>query len=99
MKRRDKATGYVPRALREVWEWKAEIAKEVEGMPLREGLQEILRRAHDTALEMGFDVASSRKHVPSVVRETKSDYGSEPTRKAHRMSRRASPDRRRPVYG
>ena len=77
----EKQKGYVPRALREVWEWKAQIAKEIEGMPLREGLEEILRRAHATAVDMGFYATGPRKHAPSAVRERKGGYSAGRRRK------------------
>ena len=45
---------WVPRALREVWEWKDSINQEVNHLPQREALREILRMAHQVAVEERF---------------------------------------------
>jgi len=45
---------YVPKALREVWEWKRAIHDEVKHLPRKQALTEILRRAHETAVKYGF---------------------------------------------
>lgn len=42
----------VPRALREVWEWKEQIAQEVAGLPLAQALQRTLDKAAAAAREL-----------------------------------------------
>jgi hypothetical protein len=44
----------VPRALREVWEWKDSIYQETKHLPTREALREIMRMAHEVAVAEGF---------------------------------------------
>ena len=61
--------GYVPNALRQVWEWKDAIYQETKHLPTREALKEILRRAHAVALEQGFAPSS-----PAQVAEATGEY-------------------------
>jgi len=49
---------FVPRALREVWEWKDSIYQETKHLPQREALREIMRMAHQVAVEEGFVAAT-----------------------------------------
>jgi hypothetical protein len=65
---------YVPKALREVWEWKDEIYQEVKHLPTREALRAILKKAEKTAVELGFgEPRVSGKH--KVVAESPVTYG------------------------
>ena len=48
------ASGYVPAALQQVWQWKAAIYAETKHLAPREVLQEILKRAHAVAVAEGF---------------------------------------------
>ena len=70
---------FVPRALREVWEWKDSIYQETKHLPQREALREIMRMAHAVAVEEGFVAAT-----PPVakVAETPAKYraGRRPTK-------------------
>jgi len=45
---------WVPRALREVWDWKDSINQEVKHLPTDQALREIMRMAHAVAVEEGF---------------------------------------------
>ena len=45
---------YVPRALREVWEWKDSVARDVEGLPTPEALYKIMNLANETAERYSF---------------------------------------------
>jgi hypothetical protein len=45
---------WVPRALREVWEWKESINQEVKHLPVDQALREIMRMAHAVAVKEGF---------------------------------------------
>lgn len=45
---------WVPRALREVWEWKDSIYQEVKHLPTDQALHEIMRMAHEAAMKEGF---------------------------------------------
>ncbi len=49
---------WVPRALREVWEWKDSINEEVKHLPTRDALHEIMRMAHEAAVKQGFTPAT-----------------------------------------
>ncbi len=65
MKKND---AHVPRALREVWEWKRAIHEEVKHLPRAQALSEILRRAHETAVKYGFaeDKQGDRTHTSAA---------------------------------
>lgn len=69
---------WVPRALREVWEWKDAISREVDHLPPREALHQILVRSAEVARKYGYDlsVPTSGKQV-AVVAERRSEYGVE----------------------
>jgi hypothetical protein len=45
---------FIPRALQEVWEWKDSIQRDVQHLPPREALREIMRMAHAVAVEQGL---------------------------------------------
>lgn len=62
---------YVPRALREVWEWKDAIYQEVKHLPRGERLRAILDDAAHAARELGMTARQ-----PLVIRETSPKYGS-----------------------
>jgi hypothetical protein len=68
--KRKKVTGkFVPKALREVWEWKEAIYQEVKHLPTNQALREIMRRAHEVAVAEGF-----ASDAPAKVAETKAKY-------------------------
>lgn len=60
----------VPRALREVWEWKDAIYQEVKHLPRAERLRAILDNAAHAARELGMTA-----QPPLVIRETSLQYG------------------------
>lgn len=60
---------FVPKALREVWEWKDSIQQEVNHLPQREALREIMRMAHEVAVAQGSVTSASSK-----VAETPAPY-------------------------
>ena len=60
---------FVPRALREVWEWKDSIYQETKHLPTREALHEILRQAHEAAVAHGFV-----RKTPAALAETPPPY-------------------------
>jgi len=61
---------FVPSALRQVWEWKDAIYQETKHLPTRAALHEILRQAHEAAVQHGFV-----KNTPAVLAETPPPYG------------------------
>ena len=66
----------VPGALREVWEWKDAVWREVEHLPTREAVHEILVRARKTAEELGFAAVGDGNALPSrAVAEGREPYG------------------------
>jgi hypothetical protein len=66
----------VPRALREVWEWKDAVWREVEHLPTREAVHEILIRARKTAEELGFAASGTGSALSSrAVAEGRERYG------------------------
>jgi hypothetical protein len=62
---------FVPRALREVWEWKDSIYQEVKHLQTDQALHEIMRMAHEVAVEEGFVPASP---PAAKVAETPAKY-------------------------
>jgi hypothetical protein len=60
---------FIPRALREVWEWRESINQEVKHLPQREALREIMRMAHEAAVAQGAIPAT-----PVEVAETPAKY-------------------------
>jgi hypothetical protein len=60
---------FVPRALREVWEWKDSIYQEVKHQPTDRALHEIMRMAHELAV-----VEGSLPTAPSKVAESSAQY-------------------------
>jgi len=50
---------FVPKALREVWEWKDSIQQEVKHLPTREALREIIRMAHEVTVAQGVVTTTS----------------------------------------
>ena len=60
---------FVPRALREVWEWKDSIYQETKHLPQREALREIMRMAHAAAVRQGAFPAT-----PAKVAESPATY-------------------------
>jgi len=76
MKSEQKEADTVPRALREVWEWKDAIWREVEHLPTREAVHEVLARAQKTAEELGFHDADAGTTTPGhAVAEGRAQYG------------------------
>lgn len=67
-------TEYVPRALKEVWEWKDSIYQEVKHLPTEQAMRKIMENAAKTANELGFDV-SPRARKRAVVAEPRNKYG------------------------
>ena len=65
-------TEFVPKALREVWEWKDSIRQEVKHLPQREALHEIMRMAHEVAVSEGFITTA-----PAKVAEAPAQYRAE----------------------
>jgi len=65
MKRKKATKEFVPKALRQVWEWKAASYREVAHLPTRDAL----RRAHEVAVAEGF-VAE----MPAKLAEAKAKY-------------------------
>lgn len=65
---------FVPKAQREVWEWKDAIYQDVKALPFHQAVQVIAEQAAQVARELGFTVVSS----PSThfkVAESHEDYG------------------------
>ena len=76
MKTDDDKDDAVPRALREVWEWKDAVWREVEHLPTRDAVHEILVRARKTAEELGFGASGAESALPScAVAEGRERYG------------------------
>ena len=61
MKAKNSENEFVPRALREVWEWKDSIQREVQHLPLDQALHEIMRMAHEAAVAQGAIPAAATK--------------------------------------
>ncbi len=72
-------TEYIPRALREVWEWKDSIYREVKHLPRKQALQKIIENAEIAARELGFGVSGPGKK-PLAVREAPAGYTAEKSR-------------------
>lgn len=66
-------TEYVPRALREVWEWKDAIYQEVKHLPTKQALRQIMENADKAAKELGFGVPKVDK-TRLVVAESPAIY-------------------------
>ena len=62
----------VPRALREVWEWKDAIYQELKHLPRDEMLRAMLDNARKAAIELGMTSAR-----PLAVREASPAYGTD----------------------
>ena len=65
---------FVPKAQREVWEWKDAIYQDVKHLPFHQAVQVIAEQAAQVARELGFTVDSS----PSMhfkVAESQEEYG------------------------
>lgn len=60
---------FVPKALREVWEWKDSIYQDVKHLPVDQALHEIMRMAHEAAVAQGVVPAT-----PANVAEAKAKY-------------------------
>ena len=67
MKTKPKAE-FVPKALREVWEWKDSIYQETKHLPQREALREIMRMAHAAAIAQGVVPAKPAKVAESPTK-------------------------------
>lgn len=50
---------FVPKAQREVWEWKDAIYQEVKHLPFDQAVQRIAEQAAQAARELGFPIVSS----------------------------------------
>jgi hypothetical protein len=50
---------FVPKAQREVWEWKDAIYQEVRHLPFDQAVQRIAEQSAQAAREFGFSIASS----------------------------------------
>ena len=61
----------VPRALREVWEWKDAIYQEVKHLPRDQMLRAMLENARKAARELGMAASSA----PLAVQEKAPKYG------------------------
>jgi hypothetical protein len=72
MKRKRPTEEFVPKALREVWEWKDAIYQEVKHLPTDQALREIIRRAQAESRKLGFTPSSPTK--PAVVPESRAKY-------------------------
>lgn len=65
---------FVPRALRDVWEWKDAISLEVAHLPAEQALAEIMRKGEEAAIKFGF--RSQRKESGDrMVAESRNGYG------------------------
>jgi hypothetical protein len=61
---------FVPRALREVWEWKESINQEVKHLPIDQALREIMRMAHEAAVTQGAIPVPPAKVAETPVKYT-----------------------------
>jgi hypothetical protein len=52
---------FVPKSLREVWDWKESISREVENLPVKEAIKAILDKGNAAALELNLPTASPAK--------------------------------------
>ena len=64
---------YTPKALREIWNWKDEIYKEVEHLNPKDALHEIMNKAEVVARELGFIIPTSISHTAAVA-EKQTEY-------------------------
>jgi len=62
-----KTDEWVPRALREVWEWKDSIYQETKHLSTREAFREIMRMAHEAAVAQGAVPATPAKVAESLT--------------------------------
>lgn len=85
---------WVPRALQEVWEWKDAISREVDHLPPREALHQILVRSTEVARKYGYDLGlpTSGKQVAAVA-ERRSEYGVEGSDSSPRQRQEKGHDR------
>lgn len=60
---------FVPKAQREVWEWKKSISTDVKNLPIDQALREILKTASNTARQLGL------RPTTSALAETPAAYG------------------------
>jgi hypothetical protein len=73
-----------PAALRQVWEWKDAVWREVENLPTRQAVHEVLVRARATAVELGFHTGRTRTEaLDMAVAEEKERYGTRVTKKTN----------------
>ena len=73
---------HVPKALREVWNWKRAIHDEVKHLPLDEALREIARRAHETAVQYGFAEQKSGGVPTTIAADGHGEYRTCPRRRS-----------------
>jgi hypothetical protein len=76
-----KSKGYVPRALREVWQWKHAIHDEVKHLPLDDALDEIARRAHATAVQYGFAEGKTAEPRNIIAADRRQEYQPRPPKR------------------
>lgn len=61
----------ISKRLLEVWEWKDALRREVEGLPVREGLRKMIEKGRECARRSGLPTANP---LPKVA-ETRAKYG------------------------
>ncbi len=66
----------VPRALREVWEWKESVADETKGLTTNEALKVIHHEVQDIRKKYGFPLATAQGSSFRVAEDT-APYGRE----------------------
>jgi len=54
-----RSDAFVPKAQREVWEWKDAIYQDVKHLPFHQAVQTIAEQAEQVARELGFSIAPS----------------------------------------
>jgi len=64
----------VSRALREVWEWKASIYREVQNLPLPEALHSIMDMARNASAAASYVKHGSPRTVQLRVAESRAQY-------------------------
>jgi hypothetical protein len=78
MKTKPNDVSAAPAALRQVWEWKDALWREVERLPTRDAVHQVLVRARKTAEELGFRAERVEEvSSVSVVAEGRTRYGKE----------------------
>ena len=58
---------YTPKALREIWNWKDEIYKDVEHLNSKDALHEIMNKAQIVADELGFIIPTSISRTMAIA--------------------------------